>query len=155
MEVEELKLCFYPSAGGLKKQTWVEGNFAGTISCLRYHLAKCPEGLRVPPHSSLLAIPIRRQGGGASRQCQLTRQQLHHESDGTAACSYPGTRPPGVVACAHDNRPLLGLVAFRPRNITNINAGGLEPLQRGQSPPPPLSRNVSPRQANAQGAQIR
>ena len=142
MEVEELKLCFYPSAGGLKKQTWVEGNFAGTISCLRYHLAKCPEGLRVPPHSSLLAIPIRRQGGGASRQCQLTRQQLHHESDGTAACSYPGTRPPGVVACAHDNRPLLR--AWSPlgpetKRKTSLDAGGLDPLQRGQSPPPTLT----------------
>ena len=39
----------------------VEGEFAGVISCLRYHLAKCPEGLRVPPHSSLVTIPTRRQ----------------------------------------------------------------------------------------------
>ena len=49
--------------------------------------------------------------GGAFRQCRITRQQFH-ERDGAAACFYPGLRPPGVVARAHNNRPLLGLVAF-------------------------------------------
>ena len=65
---------------------------------------------------TLASFPYRYDDrGGAFWQCRITRQQLHHESDGTAACSYPGTRSLGVVARAHDNRPLLGLVAFRPR----------------------------------------
>ena len=96
----------------------MEGNFAGAISCLRYHLAICREGLRVPLHSNLVTVLIRRQGC-AFRQCRKTRQQLH-ESDGAVACSHPGMRPLGVVARANDNRPLLGLVAFTASKRTSI-----------------------------------
>ena len=62
---------------------------------------------------TLTSLPYRYgDRGGVFRQCRITRQQRHRESDGAAPCSYAGTRPPGIVACAHDNRPLLGLVAF-------------------------------------------
>ena len=99
----------------------MEGGFAGIISCFRHHLAKRLEGLLVLSLSNLVAIQMRQQGG-AFRQCRIARQQFRHESDGAASCSHPGTRPPGVIACTHSTRPLLGLVTYRLDRITNVHA---------------------------------
>ena len=66
-----------------------------------------------------------------------------HESDGPAACSHPWTYPPGAVACAHDNRPLLGLVTFM-TSKTNLDTSRLVPLQPSQSMLPPIQRHVRP-----------
>lgn len=72
---------------------------------------------------------------------------LHRERDGAASLFYPGMRSPGVVACAHDDRFLLGLVAFVASKRTSMLVASCHCNEVNRRPPRSIRRHVSPLEA--------
>lgn len=142
---EILMISVYPLSGlpsaalspvyqrsGRNDRQWVEGDLAGITPCLRYQLAKCPEGVRVPPHSRLVTIPVRRQGGRVPANAGQRRVRNS---------TMRGTAPPPapIPECVPKHRRVCGRypppagpgrrLAYK---TTIVDVGGLVPLKQRQ-----------------------